>query len=91
MQHGLYFDGHNKEDVVNDRNGRFLPIYLELMEKSYLWFSLTKSECTDLKTAGVLKDSDFQPKFCEEIDVAGTLRLQWSVDYFGAVVSNIPA
>ena len=88
---GLYFDGHNKEDVVIDRNGRFLPIYLELMEKSYLWFSLKKSECTDLKTAGVLKDSDFQPKFCEEIDVAGTLRLQWSVDYFGAVVSNIPA
>jgi hypothetical protein len=82
---GLYFDGHNKEDVVNDRNGRFLPIYLELMEKSYLWFSLKKSECTDLKTAGVLKDSDSRILYSKS-----TLK-QSTRDYPQAVVSNIPA
>ena len=62
-----YTDGHERDDVVKDRNDRFLIKYFEAELQAYRWVQITESEALDLE-----KD-DFFPRNCsynyvEEVD-----------------------
>ena len=45
-----YTDGHERHNVVDDRNGRFLPEYFRLIKCAHRWIQLSEEEAVNLET-----------------------------------------
>ena len=54
-----YTDGHERADVVDDRNNRFLIHYYEYEQQCYRWIQITETDAVQLE-----KEDDNFPKNC---------------------------
>ena len=71
-----YNDGHEREDVVKDRNDRFLVEYFKLERRCYRWVQLTKQEAENLEAT-----IDNFPKHCYyEFNLNGNDMCEYHID-----------
>lgn len=87
-QKGLYFDHHQREDVVKYRDEVFIPEFNSHLKQMYYWYSLTLQDAIAISQRD---GSDIKPAdllHAEEIDMLyggdGEIRpmVQWRIDYF---------
>lgn len=79
-----YSDGHERKDVVKDRNERFLVEYFKLERCTYRWVQLTNEDAMKLE-----QSIENFPKDCYYYDLS-TNKREYHVDTHSALEEFIP-
>ena len=80
-----YTDGHEREDVVDDRNNRFLEEYFDLELKTYRWVQVIEATAITLE----LEHDDFPSKVYYEYSVGDDTYREYHIDTHNSLVEFI--